>query len=1103
MRTCGFNVRLAWIIAVALNTGVASAQSTLSEFYSFAGGGPAQPLAGLVQAPDGNYYGTTSKGGTFDRGTVYKVTPAGVVTTVHSFRWGQATDGAIPAAPLVVGPDGHLYGTSRGGGAGCGGGIDCGTLYRITASGIVTVLHRFDQVTGARPSAALTLGSDANFYGVAPSGGAFDDGTAFRLTPGGTFTLLHSFSSTIGRFPQGLVRAADGNFYGAVSIGPNSNLNGAIFRMTPAGVVTTLHVFGGNAAGQSAVTLLAGQDGHLYGTTVRGGTSGLGTFFRVTLAGVHTVLHSFTSTAYEALGTPLHANDGNLYGTTYFPGAGSVYRITPQGTFAVVHSFPGVSPGPWGGLIQGSDGALRGTTLGTPTSAGAVFAVSTSGAVTSIPLPSSGGTTPIGALTVRADGQLSGTTEFGGATAQGTIFRSTLSGPVSEVYSLPGFPGSAYDRSTLLLASDGNYYGTTWGGGAFRRGTVYRMTASGLVTVLHSFSGSPSASNPRNGLTEAADGNFYGTSFSGGAQDSGTVYRLTREGTLSVLYSFTGADGSLPSTRLVEGEDGALYGLDDGIAGPNGARGGVFRVSTGGAFSIVHAFAGGPLDGSVPNDTSALTRARDGTLYGTTVFGGANQAGTIFKIAGGALSVLHSFGAGASFLRHPHTTLLEGSDGSLYGATGGSEAVSIPAAIFRFHPPTGAVSLMHQFSGIGPYASPGPTDGGLVQGPDGHLYGLTSYGGTNGVGSLFRVTLPAAPPGFLAHPSSVAGPVGQTISLGVRALGAGPLNYQWYENVSARVPVPIAGATSATLDVSVTSATLGYWVRVSNAFGTADSRVATVQPLLLAPPTGLMAAAIAGNVVTLRWVAPSSSLSPTSYVIEGGVQPGQTLGAIDTGGTDTRVTFSAPSGTFFARVYAISGTTRSSASNEILIRVNIPAPPSAPVNLLGTVSGSGVWLSWTETFEGGPSSAIVLEVTGALTGALTLPRLPEVAAFSPVPPGTYTIGLRTTNAHGTSSMSNTVTVTVPSTCTAAPGPPTAVQVRRSGRALTLDWQPPVAGGAVLNYVVTVRGTLAGAVTVPGRSVSGTVGPGTYEFAVAAAGVCGLSSDSPRQVVTVP
>jgi uncharacterized repeat protein (TIGR03803 family) len=234
---------------------------TLTTLHS--GGG--EYIGALVQGTDGNFYGTVLEGGTFSEGTVFKITPSGTLTTLHNFcSQSGCPDGQIPTGPLVQGTDGNLYGTTGAGGTGpCSSG--CGTIFKITTTGTLTTLHSFDLTDGAGPNGGLVQATDGSFYGTTYYGGTTNSncnsgscGTAFKMTPAGTLTALHRFDYTDGANPEAaLIQANDGNFYGTTS--------GTIFKITPTGTLTTLH------AGVDANALVQDSNGTFYGTTLHGG----------------------------------------------------------------------------------------------------------------------------------------------------------------------------------------------------------------------------------------------------------------------------------------------------------------------------------------------------------------------------------------------------------------------------------------------------------------------------------------------------------------------------------------------------------------------------------------------------------------------------------------------------------------------------------------------------------------------------------------------------------------------------------------------------------------------------------------------------------------
>ncbi|MGA2371474.1 MAG: choice-of-anchor tandem repeat GloVer-containing protein [Candidatus Korobacteraceae bacterium] len=278
-----------------------TAEGTLTTLHDFSGPDGQTPWGQLIQASDGNLYGATFGGGITEYcpyyngngcGTVYKLTPAGTLSTLYKFcSQPNCTDGYWLGAGLVEGRDGNFYGTTVAGGNTSGGGFcstgGCGTVFKLTAKGVLTTLYRFSGNDGYQPESALVQGRDGNFYGTASDGGAGGGGTIFKISSSGSFTLLYQFCMAGPPCPDGarpedgLIQGSDGNFYGTTQFGGNSltcilllsSGCGTIFKITPAGTLTTLVSFdladGTNPYGGVIQT----ADGNLYGTTLAGGGS--------------------------------------------------------------------------------------------------------------------------------------------------------------------------------------------------------------------------------------------------------------------------------------------------------------------------------------------------------------------------------------------------------------------------------------------------------------------------------------------------------------------------------------------------------------------------------------------------------------------------------------------------------------------------------------------------------------------------------------------------------------------------------------------------------------------------------------------------------------
>jgi uncharacterized repeat protein (TIGR03803 family) len=363
-------------VIVLLCVITAAAAVSFKSLVTFTGSNGSTAVAGVAQGSDGNFYGTTNTGGANSAGTVFKLTPGGTLTTIYSFcALMNCADGELPYGGLVLGTDGNFYGTTQyGGSTGAGGMTGFGTVFRITKTGTMTVLHNFctgDCSDGNHPIGNLIEGNDGHYYGAAV-GGVNSYGGIFKITPGGTFTLLHGFTESDGSAPNGsLVLGTDGNFYGTTRAGGTNN-RGTAFRMTPAGTLTTLYSFcnlTGCADGDAPYSgLIQASDGFFYGATTSGGSTGYGTAFKITAGGKLTTLHSFDATneGYDPVGGVIQATDGNLYGATPeggINGHGTLYQMTTGGSVTVLHNFDGTDgSGAVSAPTQSTGGAFFGTT---------------------------------------------------------------------------------------------------------------------------------------------------------------------------------------------------------------------------------------------------------------------------------------------------------------------------------------------------------------------------------------------------------------------------------------------------------------------------------------------------------------------------------------------------------------------------------------------------------------------------------------------------------------------------------------------------------------------------------------------------------------------
>jgi len=367
------------LILVVSATNSAYAQ-TYTDLYNLGTntGDPVNPgwMGLFAQGRDGNLYSTSQTGGAFvgghQYGTIFRLTPSGSMQVLASFD--PSVIGALPNSGLTLGTDGNFYGTTP-----TGGPVGYGTLFKVTPTGTVTVMHNFNGNTeGTTANAPPIQGKDGNFYGTTGNGGTIT-GTIYKMTPAGVYKVLFSFDGNV-RYPQAITLGNDGNFYGTYLGGTLTNVNGGVFKVTPAGKLTVLHRFTDTDGKNPMGAIIQGTDGNFYGTTRAGGTGGQGVVYKMTPAGVLTVLHNFANDTHglAPFAGLVQATDGKFYGvTTTNPGksSGVLFQITSTGSYAdliyfsnVAGNFKGTNPQV--SLVQHTGGTLFGDTLGGGNNAG-------------------------------------------------------------------------------------------------------------------------------------------------------------------------------------------------------------------------------------------------------------------------------------------------------------------------------------------------------------------------------------------------------------------------------------------------------------------------------------------------------------------------------------------------------------------------------------------------------------------------------------------------------------------------------------------------------------------------------------------------------------
>jgi uncharacterized repeat protein (TIGR03803 family) len=362
--------------------------------------------------------------------------------------------------------------------------------------------------------------------------------------------------------------------------------------------VTTLYSFTNKFDGsQPYAGLVPGQDGYFYGTCFDGGTNGFGSVYKVSTTGAFTPVYSFslldgeTPTARLTLGS-----DGNFYGTTFEGGSnfyfGTIFQISSNGNFNSLYSFTNGLDGaePYAGLTEGPDGAFYGVA------------------------------------------------SSGGVNNNGIIFQITSSGAFTPVYYFNGTVDGSQPRAALIVATNNLFYGTTFAGGSSGDGVIFSFTTGGVIGPLHSFDSSSDGSNPVGQLSQGANGILFGTAYNGGSNGAGTIFQITTGGAFSVIHTFTGGDdGGNPAAGLLLGGDGNFYGTT--YSGGANGDGAIFKITPQGAFTPLYSFTGGN-DGASPMST--LAQGSDGNFYGTAQLGGAYHDGAVFEFSATSAPVLTS-----------------------------------------------------------------------------------------------------------------------------------------------------------------------------------------------------------------------------------------------------------------------------------------------------------------------------------------------------------------------------------------------------------------------------------------------------------------------------
>lgn len=370
----GFAVACAALTFTAAVSAPAQTVTFVAGFTHTNGDGPS---GSVIQGTDGNFYGTTSSGGVYGHGNVFRMTPSGAITSIYDFcPQTNCPDGQYPATSPILGSDGNLYGVATYGGSDDRYEQGWGTIYKMTLGGKITILHTFCQtfpcVDGATPR-GIVQGGDGNFYGTTLVGGASKVGVVFKITPGGQYKVLHNFCSQGASCPDGgypvnpPILGRNGNLYGAATEGGMGG--GVLYELTTAGAYRVIYDFCSsskcNYFSAAPSTITQDASGNFFGTTFYGGADSSGTVFELSAKNQYSTLHEFQYSEGTANGGVTLANDGNLYGTTANGNDqfGSIFEMTPAGVYTTLYSFvfgDDISA-PYGPIFQGTNGNLYGT----------------------------------------------------------------------------------------------------------------------------------------------------------------------------------------------------------------------------------------------------------------------------------------------------------------------------------------------------------------------------------------------------------------------------------------------------------------------------------------------------------------------------------------------------------------------------------------------------------------------------------------------------------------------------------------------------------------------------------------------------------------------
>jgi uncharacterized repeat protein (TIGR03803 family) len=816
---------------------ISSSSGNISTIASFNGSNGSDPLSTLFMDSGGNLYGTTNSGGANNEGTIFKIAHGTSTITVLASM--TSASGTYPLEGVVMDSAGNLYGTGWGGGA-----YNDGTVWKLASgTNTLTALVSFNGTDGSAPSGLLTIDSAGNLYGGTETGGANNHGTIFKIAAGsGTITTLASLNSTTGiNAAGGVLLDSSGDIFATTYSGTGATASGTVIEI-PAGsnTVNVLADLNSSGGSQPDGGLIMDAAGNLYTTTYSGGGFAEGGVIELTATASQAVFTTQTtvvtsgtlSTASVSLETPtgVVANTDTATVTLSIasgPSGGTITGTTSVAAVAGVATFTNITfskPGTYT-LTAASSGLTYGTESVT---------VSQNDALSDIAdLSSSTGSSPVGSLYIDSSGNFYGTASSGGTNNDGTVFK--IAAGTHTVTTIANFNGTngQQPEGPVIADSSGDLFGTTGNGGAHNDGTVFEIAnGSSTITTLVSFNGS-NGSFPTGSLLLDGSGNLYGTTAYGGANSVGTVFEIVHgSGAITTLASMSSWIGTFPDLAgVVEDSSGNFYGT--AFSGGANNQGSVWKLSSG-VLSALASFNN--TNGEHPFGSLSIDSA--GNLYGTTETGGANGDGTIYKIAAGTGTITTLTSLSGSTGTDPVGGVLLDSGGDIFGVTASGSGATASGTVIEIPAGSGTVNVLADIGSANVSDSYSP----LVMDSQGDLYGTTRLGGANSDGGVFEVASTAAThAAFATYPTTSTAGESQTITVTLQsalglvdtgnnstvtlAIGIGPTGATLGGTLTATAVNGVAVFTGITLDTAGS-----YLLTASSNFPAATSGTITVFP---------------------------------------------------------------------------------------------------------------------------------------------------------------------------------------------------------------------------------------------------------------------------------